>query len=107
MKISLDNMQVELIQKKYLASDNVARLCIRKGWYTKGNNNDYGKLLKYIDSLWGKTITDNVVKKIAMDIYDHSDIKGLCNVFACEPISYLIHIIDSIVKEIEIMYEYK
>lgn len=107
MKIKIENVEVELIQKKYLASDNVARLCIRKGWYTKGNNNDYKKLLSYIENLWGKTITDNVVKKIAMDIYDHSDIEGLCSVFSCESISYLIHIIDCITKEIEIMYEYK
>ena len=107
MKIELNNVKVELTKKQYLASDNVARLCIRKGWYTKGDNVAYSKLLSYIEGLWGKNITDAVIKKISLDIYNHSDIEGLCEVYGCEPISYLINIIDNIVKLIEVIYEYK
>ena len=107
MKIELNNVKVELTEKKYLASDNVARLCIRKGWYTKGDNRAYSELLSYIEGLWGKNISDAVIKKISLDIYNHSDIEGLCEVYGCEPISYLINIIDNIVKLIEVIYEYE
>ena len=107
MKIELNNAKVELIKKQYLASDNVAKLCIRKGWYTKGDNVAYSKLLSYIEGLWGKNITDAVIKKISLDIYNHSDIEGLCEVYGCEPISYLINIIDNVVNLIEIIYEFK
>lgn len=107
MKIELNNAKVELIEKKYLASDNVAKLCIRKGWYTKGDNVAYSKLLSYIEGLWGKNITDAVIKKISLDIYNHSNIEELCGVYGCEPISYLINIIDNIVNLIEIIYEFK
>ena len=107
MKIELNNVKVELTKKQYLASDNVARLCIRKGWYTKGDNRAYSKLLSYIEGLWGKNITDAVIKKISLDIYNHSDVEGLGELYRCETISYLINIIDNIVKLIEVIYEYK
>lgn len=85
----------------------MARLCIRKGWYTRGDNKAYSKLLSYIEGLWGGNITDTIIKKISLDIYNHSDIEGLSSVYDCEPISYLINIIDNIVNLIEIVYEFK
>lgn len=54
-----------------LDSDDLRQLCINKDWYTRGNNEEYSKLLKAVH------FTDNVTTKtivtIAQDILSHSD----------------------------------
>lgn len=103
MKIEINNIKLNLVEKRYIFSDDVARLCIRKGWYTSGDNKAYSKLLSYIEGLWGKNITDTIIKKISLDIYNHSDIEGLCSIYDCKPVDYLINIINDIMNLIKVI----
>ena len=36
------------LPKSYWSMDEVRRVCIARGWYNAGNNNDYEKLLGYV-----------------------------------------------------------
>lgn len=63
--------------KKCLYSDSIRYLCIRKEWYTNGTSQEYYKLLDYIDNV--KEFTENDFIKIAINIYNHSNIDKLAN----------------------------
>lgn len=52
----------------------ISRLCIDNSWYIKGNNDDYGKLIK--DKVLVKhSLSSNDIVEIARDIVSHSYIK--------------------------------
>lgn len=66
-------MEHDYKEVRILHSDNLRRLCIKQNWYTKGDNEEYQKLLDFADSLSNVT-TDDIIK-IAKDIIEHTAIK--------------------------------
>lgn len=56
---------------KTLSAYDVRKMCIRNEWYTHGNNEDYSKMLNYVDTVdnW----TESKVLKVAKDIVKHSN----------------------------------
>ena len=85
-------------ESRVLYSDSVRRLCIDNDWYTRGNNEDYKKLLDYVASK--RTFTLNDIKKVAINIYNHSDIDTLANEYGCDNELYLNHIFYEILNNI-------
>lgn len=85
-------------ESRVLYSDSVRRLCIDNNWYTCGTSSDYKKLLDYVASKRNFTIND--IKKIAINIYNHSDIDTLASEYGCENELYLNHIIWEILNNI-------
>ena len=57
-------------ERRTLRGDDVRRLCIEKNWYTRGDCEEYRKVLKMADS---QNVTTDLIVKIAEDIYTHSD----------------------------------
>ena len=85
-------------ESRVLYSDSVRRLCIDNDWYTHGTSSDYKKLLDYVASK--RTFTINDIKKIAINIYNHSDIDTLANEYGCDNELYLNHILYEILNVI-------
>ena len=85
-------------ESRVLYSDSVRRLCIDKNWYTCGTSSDYKKLLDYVASK--RTFTLNDIKKVAINIYNHSDIDTLASEYGCENELYLNHILYEILNNI-------
>lgn len=63
-------MKYGYIEKRYISVDSLRTACIRYGWYTAGNNDEYSRLLKSVDC---KVITTDDIVEIAMDIVEHTD----------------------------------
>ena len=85
-------------ESRVLYSDSVRRLCIDNNWYTHGISSDYKKLLDYVASK--RTFTLNDIKKVAINIYNHSDIDKLASEYGCENELYLNHILYEILNNI-------
>ena len=85
-------------ESRVLYSDSVRRLCINNNWYTCGTSADYKKLLDYVASK--RTFTINDIKKVAINIYNHSDIDTLSSDYGCENELYLNHIFYEILNNI-------
>ena len=85
-------------ESRVLYSDSVRRLCIDNDWYTHGTSSDYKKLLDYVASK--RTFTINDIKKVAINIYNHSDIDTLANEYGCDNELYLNHILYEILNNI-------
>ena len=85
-------------ESRVLYSDSVRRLCIDNNWYTCGTSSDYKKLLDYVASK--RTFTINDIKKVAINIYNHSDIDTLANEYGCDNELYLNHILYQILNNI-------
>ena len=54
-------------------SDSVREVCIKFGWYTRGNCADYNKMLDFVDS---HKPTDRNICKVVDNIFRHSDPEG-------------------------------
>lgn len=76
---------------KITSSDDIREFCIRNNMYTCGNNDDYTKLLNYVNDNH-LNITIEVLHNIASDIYWHS--KGYNSDFANDEILYLMGLIN-------------
>ena len=83
-------------ESRVLYSDSVRSLCIKNEWYTCGTSSDYKKLLDYVASK--RTFTINDIKKVAINIYNHSDIDKLASEYSCENELYLNHILYEILN---------
>ena len=53
-------------------ADSIRKLCIEKGWYTKGTYQDFRHLLIDLVDSKGNITTDDIVA-IAQDIMEHSN----------------------------------
>ena len=53
--------------------EDVRALCIRENWYTSGDVQAYGKMLKMANS---EHVTNKLLYKVAVDIFEHSDTRG-------------------------------
>lgn len=59
-----------------MGSDSLRALCIKENWYTRGNNEEYAKLLDMADR---ENITTDDIVEIATEIIDKSDMDfALC-----------------------------
>lgn len=59
-------------ERRVLYSDQLVVLCIAKSWYTRGNSNEYVKMLSMSHD-GKKNITTRDIVKIAADIMEHSN----------------------------------
>lgn len=62
---------MKIQSEKMLSMEDVRILCIRENWYTLGDVQAYGKMLKMANS---EHVTNKLLYKIALDIAEHSDI---------------------------------
>jgi hypothetical protein len=62
---------MKIIERRYIFSDDVRRLCIVRGWYTKGNTEQYDNMLKLVDNR--EVATAEGLFDIASDIWNHSN----------------------------------
>ena len=66
-------------ERRTLRSDDVRRLCIEKNWYTRGDCEEYNKVLKLSNC---EDVTTDLIVKIAEDIKAHSnteyDVENIC-----------------------------
>lgn len=58
---------------RILSASNLRSLCIRKDWYTGGNNDEYDHLLIDLAERKENLTTDDIIQ-IAEDIAAHSDL---------------------------------
>ena len=54
-------------------SKSVRETCIKFEWYTRGNSDDYDKMLNFVDS---HKPTDRNISKVIEDIFNHSEQEG-------------------------------
>ena len=59
--------------ERFWNSNSVKEACIKFGWYTRGNDYDYSKMLGFVDS---HKPTDRNICKVIQDIFNHSDPEG-------------------------------
>ena len=55
------------------SSNSVRDICIKLGWYTNGDSDDYSNLLDFVDS---HKPTDRNINWVVEDIFNHSDQEG-------------------------------
>ena len=55
------------------SSNSVRDICIKLGWYTNGDSDDYSNLLDFVDS---HKPTDRNINRVVEDIFNHSDQEG-------------------------------
>ena len=74
-------------ERRTLSMMALRQVCVVNEWYTKGTNEEYGKLLRTADAL--KNVTTEHIVGIAKDILEHSeidedlqDIASICYVIA-------------------------
>lgn len=62
-------------EMKILSAGKVRDLCIEKGWYTRGDNNEYAAMLDKVEDIKdsGKSLTADQLGEIAEDILAHSN----------------------------------
>ena len=69
-----------MLETRKLSSGNLMELCIKKGWFTCGTNENYKRILSYADSIWDISTSDIVF--FATIIKENSDteyeIKDIC-----------------------------
>lgn len=69
---------MKMMENIYLSAIDVRSLCVEKGWYTNGSNEDYKILLSMPykkDGITLKKITLNTLYNMACDILIHSDME--------------------------------
>ena len=59
--------------KRVWSSKSVRECCIKYEWYTLGDNTDYEKMLRYVDS---NKPTDRNITKVAENIFNYSEKDG-------------------------------
>ena len=64
-------MKYGYIEKRKMLAFDLRTLCVKKDWYTHGNNEAYENLLHRVDST--ENITTDDMVEIAADIIEHSE----------------------------------
>ena len=64
---------MEFKEIKRISTEAVRCLCIMKGWFIKGTNEDYFKLMEMVESMNEESLTPNHLAAIAENILVHSD----------------------------------
>ena len=63
---------MKIKETRLLSSFNLRNLCIKRNWYTKGDNNEYSHLLNELNHDGRENITTEDIRMIAEDIIEHS-----------------------------------
>lgn len=88
--------------KRKIFRDELRALCIRKDWYTRGNIKQYDNLFEMITD---KNITDNLLLKVANDIFEHSDIERFMNEYSCSDTDVYANIVYELGEITHVFYE--
>ena len=65
---------MKYIETRTLSAYNLRNLCIRKNWYTCGDNEEYMALFGSLtENYHAVEMTTEKLAEIATDIYEHSD----------------------------------
>ena len=52
--------------------EDVRQLCIKEGWYNRGNNEQYENFLQKVADMEYKHVTTDMLEELATDIYEHT-----------------------------------
>ena len=52
--------------------EDVRQLCIKEGWYNRGNNEQYANFLQKASDMEYKHVTTDMLEELATDIYEHT-----------------------------------
>jgi len=64
-------MAKKIIERRTLSNEDLRKLCTQNNWYTCGNNEEYGKMLRLANEC--KNVDAEVILTIAENILRHSD----------------------------------
>ena len=59
--------------ERFWNSSSIREVCVKFGWYTRGNSYEYRKMLDFVDS---HKPTDRNINWVVEDIFNHSDREG-------------------------------
>lgn len=86
----------EMTVKRYISAGKVRNICIENGYYTRGDNEAYSKML---DSINVKDeFNDEKLKSVAVDIYNHSDIENMMLLYGIDELEVMEHIVYTLVN---------
>lgn len=89
------NAITEMNLKRTISMDKVRSICIANEYYTCGDTQDYSRMLNTVSD---GEFTDSVLKQVAMDIYNHSDIEKFMGLYGCSEIDVLESIVFNLVN---------
>lgn len=69
-----------ITERRNWSSESVRECCIRNDFYTCGDNEDYMKMLQFVED---SQVTIANLYRVAKDIYEHSDEQTIENVMFC------------------------
>lgn len=69
--IWIEEPKTTIMETRKLYSGDLRQLCIKKNWYTCGDNQDYEKLLSASNNC--DNVTPEFIVQVAMDIIYHSN----------------------------------
>lgn len=52
--------------------EDVYQLCVKEGWYNKGNNEQYENFLQKAADMEYKHVTTDMLEELATDIFEHT-----------------------------------
>lgn len=52
--------------------ENVRQLCVKEGWYNKGNNEEYENFLQKVADMEYKHVTTDMLEELAIDLSEHT-----------------------------------
>lgn len=67
---------MKIVERKRIYLDDLRSLCISKGWYTCGTNEEYDALFNKCRTFNESTVTAEDIATIAKDIISHSNIQN-------------------------------
>lgn len=79
-----------ITERRYLDMSDLRALCVEHGWFTRGDNDEYGKLLNMVNNRDGssRNITTKLLQDIASRIMQYSvtgstEILGVTGIMYC------------------------
>lgn len=68
---------------RLLRMEKLRGLCVEKGWYTNGDNEEYSHMLNMVNK---DNLTSDDIIEIALDIIAHSDLESDDLLIVCDDI---------------------
>ncbi len=82
----------------------IRNMCREFRYYTCGDNVEFGRMLSFVSSV---KPTDANMITVANDIFDHSDVEGLMQIYHCSEDDVFVGIMNEIDKRVLRMYHVK
>ena len=81
---------MKITEERVICMDDLRNLCIKNGWFTHGNSEEYGRFLRMTRDTNGDPINMTVdhFQKMALEIMRYSDFSGFD-----DPKRFLVYII--------------